>query len=200
MKKTWIMLALLAVSFGAKAGVESNPDLQLATFAGGCFWCMEKPFDAIDGVISTVSGYTGGHKRKPTYRQVSSGRTGHTEAIQIEFDPSRVTYAQLLKVFWRNIDPLDGGGQFCDRGNQYRPGVFFHDANQQQAAEQSLVQLKDGALKGKSVEAEITQVTKFYPAEEYHQNYYQKNPVRYKYYRYRCGRDDRLRAVWGAKK
>lgn len=194
------MLALLAVGFGAKAGTEKNPDLQLATFAGGCFWCMEKPFDTVDGVISTVSGYTGGHKRKPTYRQVSSGNTGHTEAIQIEFDPSRVSYAQLLKVFWRNIDPLDGAGQFCDRGSQYRPGVFFHDAAQQQAAQQSLEGLLGGALKGEAVETEITQATKFYPAEGYHQNYYQKNPVRYKYYRYRCGRDDRLRSVWGAKK
>lgn len=177
-------------------------DLAKATFAGGCFWCMEKPFDKLDGVQSTISGYVGGHKKNPSYRQVSAGRTGHTEAIQITYDPEVVSYRELLSVFWKNVDPFDGRGQFCDKGSQYRPGIFFHSESQKLAANESLLELRDGELKnaleeGEEIAVEITKASKFYDAEDYHQNYYKKNPVRYNYYRYRCGRDKRLNQVWG---
>ncbi|GAA6154421.1 hypothetical protein NBRC116587_38440 [Pseudoteredinibacter isoporae] len=163
---------------------------------------MEKPFDQIDGVHSTVSGYIGGHKVNPSYRQVSAGTTGHTEAVEIKFDPAKVSFEELLQVFWKNVDPFDGKGQFCDKGSQYRPGIFFHDAAQEKSAIKSLKALKQGELKsalesGQNIEVEITAASPFYDAEDYHQNYYQKNPVRYNYYRYRCGRDARLEAVWG---
>ncbi len=177
-------------------------ELATATFAGGCFWCMEKPFDQIDGVHSTVSGYIGGHKRNPSYRQVSAGTTGHTEAVEIKYDPSKVSFEELLQVFWRNVDPFDGKGQFCDKGSQYRPGIFFHSPAQEKRSIESLNVLKRGELKGAlengdKIAVEITAASTFYDAEDYHQNYYQKNPVRYHYYRYRCGRDARLEAIWG---
>ena len=172
-------------------------ETKTATFAGGCFWCMEPPFDKLDGVISTTSGYIGGHLKNPTYKQVSSGSTGHTEAVQIEFDSSKISYEELLNVFWRNIDPTTPDQQFCDRGSQYRSGIFYHDARQKELAEVSL----QGIIKNKPfdqpVVTEITAATTFYPAEEYHQDYYLKNPLRYKYYRYACGRDGRLEALCG---
>lgn len=195
-------MALLGVS-GLLGSLEASAqDLQTATFAGGCFWCMEKPFDQLDGVHSTVSGYIGGHKRNPNYRQVSAGTTGHTEAVQIKYDPSLVSFEQLLAVFWRNIDPFDGRGQFCDKGSQYRPGIFYHNPEQQKSSANSLQALKGAELEqaladGESIEVEITAASQFYAAEDYHQDYYQKNPVRYHYYRYRCGRDARLEAIWG---
>ena len=168
-----------------------------ATFAGGCFWCMEPPFDALPGVISTTSGYIGGQKKNPTYEQVSDGRTGHTEALQIVYDPSKVTYARLLEVFWRNVDPVDAGGQFCDRGPEYRPAVFYHSADQQPLAETSKQHV--ATRLGKPVAVEITAASTFYPAEEYHQDYYKKNPVKYKFYKWNCGREQRLDAIWGKK-
>jgi len=166
-----------------------------ATFAGGCFWCMEPPFDALSGVISTTSGYTGGQAKNPTYEQVSDGRTGHTEALQVVYDPAKVSYAQLLDVFWRNVDPVDGGGQFCDRGPQYRPAIFYHSAEQQPLAETSKQQVAKRL--GAAIAVEITAASTFYPAEAYHQDYYKKNPVRYKLYKWNCGREQRLDAVWG---
>jgi len=177
-------------------------DLAKATFAGGCFWCMEKPFDKLDGVKSTISGYLGGHKKNPSYKQVSAGRTGHTEAIQITYDPTVVSYQKLLSVFWKNVDPFDGRGQFCDKGSQYRPGIFFHSEAQKLEANKSLLELRTGELKnaleeGEEIAVEITKASKFYDAEDYHQDYYKKNPVRYNYYRYSCGRDKRLNQVWG---
>lgn len=169
----------------------------VATFAGGCFWCMEPPFDQIKGVKSTVSGYTGGQKEDPTYEEVSSGTTGHTEALQVTYDPSQVSYEKLLEVFWKNIDPTDPNGQFCDKGNQYRSAIFYHDEEQKRLAESSKEKLvKSGQLK-KPIVTEITAFKKFYPAEDYHQDYYRKNPIRYKYYRYACGRDKRLKKLWG---
>lgn len=178
--------------------------LATATFAGGCFWCMEKPFDQLDGVHSTVSGYIGGHKKNPSYRQISAGNTGHTEAVQIKYDPSVVSFDQLLSVFWRNVDPFDERGQFCDKGTQYRPGIFYHGLEQLEDAKKSLQAVKEAELKqaladGENIAVEITEASRFYAAEDYHQDYYLKNPVRYHYYRYRCGRDARLEAVWGAK-
>jgi len=171
-----------------------------ATFAGGCFWCMEPPFDKLDGVISTTSGYTDGHKRNPTYSEVSAGGTGHTEAVQIVYDPSKVSYEKLLSVFWKNIDPTIEDQQFCDRGEQYRSGIFYHGKNQKLAAEKSLIELKKTKPFKESIVTEITEATKFYPAEKYHQNYYQRNPLRYKFYRYNCGRDQRLDELWGKDK
>ena len=170
---------------------------EIATFAGGCFWCMEHPFDEIDGVISTTSGYTGGHTEHPSYEQVSSGTTGHAEAIQVRFDPKRVSYAKLLDVYWRNSDPTTPNRQFCDVGTQYRPAIFYHSEAQKQAAEAS----KAALMKNKPFEAaivtEIVPASHFWPAEEYHQNYYLKNPVRYQWYRFNCGRDQRLQQLWG---
>ncbi len=175
----------------------SAPSLVKATFAGGCFWCMVHPFDAIDGVVSVKSGYTGGSKKDPTYQEVSAGYTGHTEAVQIVFDPKKVTYDRLLNVFWRNIDPTVKDQQFCDHGNQYRSGIFAEDAQQKAAAEASKAALaKSKPFKG-NIETEIVAASTFYPAEEYHQDYYKKNPLRYAYYRNGCGRDARLKALWG---
>lgn len=170
----------------------------VATFAGGCFWCMEPPFDKLEGVISTTSGYTDGHLENPTYKQVSAGGTGHTEAIQIVYDPAKVSYTKLLEVYWRNIDPLTANAQFCDHGSQYRAGIYYHDASQQQAAEASLQALVDAKKFDQPIVTEIKPASTFYPAEDYHQDYYQKNPLRYKYYRYACGRDKRLEELWGS--
>ena len=168
-----------------------------AVFAGGCFWCMEGPFDALDGVSETTSGYIGGSVPNPTYEQVSGGNTGHTEALRIVFDPLKVSYEKLLEVFWRNIDPLDAGGQFCDRGSQYRSGIFFTDKSQQAAAEKSKAALAESGKLPGTIVTEITEASAFFAAEEYHQDYYTKNPIRYRYYRFGCGRDKRLAELWG---
>jgi peptide-methionine (S)-S-oxide reductase len=189
-------------AFAADAGSPAAANTAVATFAGGCFWCMEPPFDKLDGVISTTSGYTGGHVPDPDYEQVSAGATGHAEALQIVYDPAKVSFSRLLEVFWRNIDPLDAGGQFCDRGDQYRSAVFYHDSGQQQLAEQSKQDLQRSAAfshYGKPVATQIVAATKFYPAEEYHQDYYKKNPIRYKFYRNGCGRDKVLDRYWKPK-
>jgi peptide-methionine (S)-S-oxide reductase len=169
-----------------------------ATFAGGCFWCMEPPFDELDGVISTTSGYIAGKTKNPTYEQVSSGTTGHTEALQVVYDPKKITYDKLLEVFWRNIDPLAANGQFCDLGSQYRSGIFYHDGNQKSAAEKSKKSIQTRFKQ--PVATEITAATVFYPAEDYHQGYYKKNPLRYKLYSHGFGRAQRLEEVWGAAK
>ena len=169
----------------------------IATFAGGCFWCMEPPFDAEPGVLKTIVGYTGGSGESPTYEQVSAGGTGHAESIRIDFDPAIVSYERLLEIFWENIDPLDEHGQFCDRGSQYRSAIFYHDEEQKELAEASKGRLaENGSLAG-GIVTEIVPASTFYPAEEYHQDYYKKNPLRYKYYRYSCGRDIRLSQLWG---
>jgi peptide-methionine (S)-S-oxide reductase len=174
-----------------------TPQYDIATFAGGCFWCMERPFDEVDGVISTTSGYTGGHKKDPTYKEVSHGGTGHAEAVQIVYDPKKVSYTQLLDVFWHNVDPTNAHGQFCDNGDQYRSEIFYHNEEQRRlavASEQDLEMQKRFAA---PIVTRITPATTFYPAEEYHQDYYQKNPLRYKFYRFSCGRDQRLEELWG---
>lgn len=167
-----------------------------ATFAGGCFWCMEPPFDAIDGVISTTSGYTGGHQLNPNYQDVSSGRSGHVEVVEVVFDPAKTSYEQLLRIFWVNIDPVNNKGQFCDNGSQYLSAIFYHNEAQQKAAKKSLNALQTSTLFNLPIATTLHPATTFYPAEEYHQNYYQKNPVRYKYYRYGCRRDMRLKQLW----
>ncbi len=196
-----IVATMMTVAFSHsddETGAATRPaELTVATFAGGCFWCMEPPFDKLEGVIATTSGYTGGHKHEPTYRQVSAGRTGHTEAVQVLYDPARIDYAKLLQVFWVNIDPTVADRQFCDRGSQYRPGIFYHNDEQQRLAEASLAELKQNKPFSAPIVAEITKSSAFYPAEDYHQDYYLKNPLRYKGYRFACGRDKRLRDLWG---
>lgn len=176
---------------------QTTSDTATATFAGGCFWCMEGPFDELEGVISTTSGYTGGHQAHPTYEQVSAGSTGHTEAVQVVYDPALVSYDRLLETFWRNVDPLDGGGQFCDRGNQYRTAIFYHTDEQRHQAEASKRALESKGVLPAKIVTEIVKASDYYAAEEYHQDYYQRNPIRYNFYRFSCGRDRRLVELWG---
>lgn len=168
----------------------------IATFGGGCFWCVEEAFDQVTGVISTTSGYMGGHTKNPTYNQVSSGGTGHNEVLQVIYDPAKVTYAQLLDTFWRNIDPTQANGQFCDHGSQYRSEIFYHNDDQRKAAEMSKTTLLKHKPFSGDIHTLITRASEFTPAEEYHQNYYKKNPLRYKYYKTSCGRAERLKEVW----
>jgi peptide methionine sulfoxide reductase msrA/msrB len=171
--------------------------LEKATFAGGCFWCMESPFEKLEGVTEVISGYTDGHKDNPTYKEVSSGTTGHLEAIQIIYDPSKITYPELLDVFWRQVDPTDPGGQFVDRGQQYTTAIFYHNDEQKTLAEASKEKLNQSGRYDNSLVTPIKKASQFYPAEEYHQDYYDKNPIRYKYYRYNSGRDRYLKKIWG---
>jgi len=166
----------------------------IATFAGGCFWCTEADFEKVPGVLSAVSGYTGGRVARPTYEQVSDGGTGHAEAVQVRFDPARVRYAQLLQVYWRSIDPTVKDRQFCDTGSQYRTAIFAHDAEQRRLAESTRAEVERQL--GMKVHTEIADAGPFHPAEEYHQDYYKKNPIRYKFYRTNCGRDARLQQLW----
>ena len=189
--KPWFPLLLLLLFQSAAPAASSAR----ATFAGGCFWCMEPPFEKLDGVLSVVSGYSGGSVRNPSYDAVTAGGTGHVEAIEVVFDPSHVTYERLLEVFWRNIDPTDDRGQFCDSGEQYRSAIFFHDDAQRRAALASKERIEK--TRKLRVVTEIRPAATFYRAEEYHQDYYRKNPVRYRFYRFNCGRDLRLRQIWG---
>jgi peptide-methionine (S)-S-oxide reductase len=206
MKKIAYLFALAAAALvGAMAGpavaqtvkpVAEKPVTARATFAGGCFWCVEEAFDKVPGVVATTSGYAGGHTKNPTYEQVSGGRTGHAEVVQVEYDPKRVGYEKLLEAFWRNVDPTQMDAQFCDHGSQYRSGIFYHDAEQRRLAEASKAALaKNKPFKGEIV-TEITKASEFYAAEGYHQDYYQKNPVRYKFYKTGCGREARLKELW----
>ncbi len=185
------------VAASATPAAAPIPTSAKAVFAGGCFWCMEAPFDAIDGVKSTTSGYIGGVTKNPTYEQVSSGQTGHAEAVQVVYDPRKVTYEKLLYVFWRNIDPTVRNQQFCDHGTQYRTGIFYFDAAQKKAAEASKAELNKSRPFPGEIVTEITAAGEFTPAEDYHQDFYLNNPVRYKFYRAGCGRDARLKELWG---
>lgn len=179
------------------AGACNAAALEKATLAGGCFWCMEAPFDQLPGVVSVTPGYSGGHKKNPTYKEVSAGGTGHAEAVQIVYDPSKIEYSKILDVFWHNIDPTVKDRQFCDSGNQYRSAIFYHGEEQHRQALQSKAALERKKPFREAVVTEITLATEFYPAEEYHQHYYKKNPIRYSYYRNGCGRDKRLKELWG---
>jgi peptide-methionine (S)-S-oxide reductase len=191
--KKLIPIALLLSLFGLSSAAAAPP-LAKATFAGGCFWCMVHPFDSVKGVVKVTSGYTGGTTRNPTYEEVSSGRTGHRESVQVLYDPRQVRYQQLLDIYWRNVDPTNREGQFCDYGEQYKSAIYYHDAEQKQLAEQSK---KAVEAKLQRVYTDILPASDFWPAEEYHQNYYKKNPVRYKFYRFNCGRDQKLESLWG---
>jgi peptide-methionine (S)-S-oxide reductase len=205
--KSAILFAGALALFGALGSAASAQDrtkeaapppagMAVATFAGGCFWCMEPPFDKLAGVASTTSGYTGGHVEGATYKEVSNGGTGHTEAVQIVYDPQKVSYQTLLETFWRNIDPFDANGQFCDKGEPYRPAIFAHDDEQARLAETSKAAIQS-RLK-QPIVVKVEKAAPFYVAESYHQNYYQENPVRYRYYRSSCGRDARLGEIWGS--
>lgn len=186
-----VLVALLMAGSAAAAGIEK------AIFAGGCFWCMEAPFDSLPGVVSVTSGYTGGFKKDPTYREVSAGGTGHAEAVQIVFDSSRISYESLLTVFWHNTDPTVKDRQFCDEGHQYRSAIFYLGEKQHALALKSKAALEKTKPFREAIVTEIAPASTFYPAEEYHQHYYKKNPLRYRYYRNGCGRDRRLKELWG---
>jgi peptide-methionine (S)-S-oxide reductase len=210
MRRTISVILLLAFGFtagilvaaGASIAAQGSPaaqQLQKATFAGGCFWCMEQPFEELPGVVSVTSGYTGGHKKNPSYEEVSAGGTGHAEAVQVVYDPAKIGYDKLLDRFWHNIDPTVKDRQFCDKGNQYRSGIFYHNEEQRRLALQSRKALEANKPFREPIITEIVAAGEFYAAEEYHQQYHKKNPIRYKFYRTSCGRDQRLRELWGSK-
>jgi peptide-methionine (S)-S-oxide reductase len=194
----WLALALL-ISPAAWSQPKPAQQTEAAIFAGGCFWCVESDFDKVDGVLSTTSGYVGGRTANPTYRDVSAGGTGHTEAVRVEFDPARISYAQLLEKFWPSIDPTMKDQQFCDVGSQYRSGIYPLNEQQLKAATASKAALEKTKPFRQPIVTEIVMAGTFYPAEEYHQDYYLKNPVRYAFYRRNCGRDARLKELWGDK-
>ncbi len=198
-KKTLLFAVAVLLAAPALAVEEESPampETAVAIFAGGCFWCMEPPFDKLPGVVSTTSGYTGGSKENPTYEEVSSGTTGHAEAVKVVYDPDKVDYPSLLEVFWHNIDPLAVDRQFCDVGDQYRSGIYYVNERQQALAEASRERIAN--MFDEPVATEIEPAGVFYPAERYHQDYYEKNPVRYRFYRFGCGRDRRLEELWGS--
>jgi peptide-methionine (S)-S-oxide reductase len=194
-----LVLLALPAAVTLAAPVVVPPGHAVATFAGGCFWCMEPPYDKLPGVAATISGYIGGQKANPTYKEVSAGTTGHTEAVQVVYDPKKVTFEKLLEVYWVNVDPTVKDRQFCDAGSQYRPEIFYHDEAQRKAAEASKAAIEKTKPFKEPIVVPITMATTFYPAEDYHQDYYSKNPIRYNYSRTGCGRHRRLKARWGAK-
>lgn len=195
--KQIILGGILACLLCSPVIAQTSTTTAKAVFAGGCFWCMEPPFDKLTGVTSTTSGYIGGKTKKPTYQEVSSGTTGHTEAVLVTYDPAKISYQKLLEVFWLNIDPTVKDKQFCDTGSQYRSGIFYLNEEQKKLAEASKAVLEKSKPFKEPIVTEITAATEFYPAEDYHQDYYIKNPVRYKFYRSNCGRDARLKQLWG---
>lgn len=201
-RRLFLVVSLFFLGGFHSAYSDNNPtarqEFSKATFAGGCFWCMESPFIQLPGVVSVTSGYTGGQKVNPTYQEVSAGSTGHAEAVEIVYDPTKISYSRLLDIFWRNIDPLDATGQFCDKGQQYRSAIFYHDDEQKRVAETSKQGLEKSGRFKQPLVTTIIPATTFYPAEDYHQHYSQKNPIRYKFYRHSCGRDQRLEELWGA--
>lgn len=208
--KTIMSLGIVALAAcGAANGQETKSEVQSqsapsgpiakAVFAGGCFWCVEADFEKLPGVVEAISGYTGGHTKNPTYKQVTRGGTGHYEAAVIIYDPSQISYTELVEHFWTTIDPTDDGGQFCDRGDSYRPAIFA-DAEQLETAKNSLERLKKSGRLNDLVRTPVLKAGPFYNAEDYHQDYYKKNPIRYKYYRNGCGRDNRIKQVWGLDK
>lgn len=193
-----MLLTAVAVAQSAPPQADkSSEKLAVATFAGGCFWCMEPPYDAIDGVVSTISGFMGGRTPNPTYQQVTAGGTGHIEVVHVIYDPEKVPYGKLLEVYWRNVDPYDAGGQFCDRGESYTTAIFAHTSEQKRLAEASKAALAASGPLKKPVATVVRDAGPFTPAEDYHQDFYIKNPLRYKFYRYNCGRDQRLQEIWG---
>jgi peptide-methionine (S)-S-oxide reductase len=198
-----LVVGLLAAWLVAAEGADPSASvrqLEKATFAGGCFWCMEEAFEGLEGIVSVTSGYTGGHKANPSYEEVSAGGTGHAEAVEILYDPTKVGYKKLLETFWRNIDPTTPDRQFCDRGNQYRAAIFYHGEQQWKLAEESRKTVEASKPFTGAIVTQIVSASEFYSAEEYHQDFYKRNPFRYKFYKYNCGRAQRLEELWGAGK
>ena len=193
-----LVVTVIALSLCSFVTLKTVAEEQTAVFAGGCFWCTESDFEKLDGVISAASGYIGGQLKNPTYKQVSSGGSGHTEAVQVIFDDQTVSYADLVEYFWKTIDPTDGGGQFCDRGQQYRSEIFYKTEEQRSIAQSSKDTLAASGLLTAPIATQLTPSSHFYSAEEYHQDYYLKNALRYNYYRWGCGREKRLEELWGA--
>jgi peptide-methionine (S)-S-oxide reductase len=194
---TVLLAALFAPALFAQAPAAATPGRAVATFAGGCFWCVESDFDKVPGVLETISGYTGGTKANPTYQEVSSGGTGHAESVQVIYDPGKVTYENLLEHYWVSVDPTVKDRQFCDTGSQYRTAIFYNDESQRKAAEASKAALEKSKPFKQPIVTQIVAAGPFYRAEDYHQDYYKKNPVRYQIYRSGCGRDARLKDLWG---
>lgn len=192
---TSVMLVLSATA-SEKSAVDDE-SVKTAIFAGGCFWCSESDFEKLDGVISVISGYTGGKEKDPTYIQVSAGRTSHTEGVEVRYDPEKISYSELVEFFWRTIDPTQVNGQFCDKGKQYRTAIYYQNDAEKNILEQSLATLNESKPFEEPIVTEIAAASKFYPAEEYHQDYYKRNEYRYKFYRWSCGRDQRIEELWG---
>ena len=192
-----VAASMLAAFTATTVSAASDDELATATFAGGCFWCVESDFDKVPGVVETISGYTGGTVENPNYKQVTKGGTGHREAVQIRYDPKQVSYERLLHIFWRSVDPTDGGGQFCDRGESYQTAIFAGSEEERRLAEASREALEQSMVLDAPVVTPIETAGEFYPAEDYHQDYYTKSPFRYRYYRFACGRDSRVQQVWG---
>lgn len=174
-----------------------DPKIETAILAGGCFWCIESDYEKLDGVLGVISGYIGGHVNNPTYREVSAGKSGHIESVKVSYDANKLNYTEILDYFWRHVDPTRNDGQFCDRGPQYRPAIFYQDESQHKLAMASEKQIEQSKPFKESLKVELIQASEFYPAEEYHQDYYKKNPIRYKFYRFNCGRDARVMELWG---
>jgi peptide-methionine (S)-S-oxide reductase len=195
--RSLVAVCMLAVGSATPLAAQAQAKTAVATFAGGCFWCMEEVYDAVPGVVSTTSGYMGGTKKNPTYEEVSAGVTGHTEVVQVVYDPAKVSYEKLLEAFWRNIDPTVKDRQFCDVGSQYRTGIFVHGDEQRRAAEASKAAIEKSKPFREPIVTPIATAAEFYPAEAYHQDYHLRNPVRYKYYKTGCGREARLQQLWG---
>jgi peptide-methionine (S)-S-oxide reductase len=191
------LLVALAVAIPVPSFAADPPKLAKATFAGGCFWCMEEAFESQEGVVSVTSGYTGGQKLNPTYEEVSAGGTGHAESVEVLYDPAKTSYRKLLAHFWRNVDPITPNAQFCDHGPQYRSAIFYHDVEQKRLAEETKQAIEASKRFKEPIVTEIVPASTFYPAEDYHQDFYKKNPIRYKFYKTSCGRVNRLKQLWG---
>lgn len=191
------ILLLTGHAVVAEQPAPASVSVAKAYFAGGCFWCMEEAFEKVDGVLDAVSGYMGGTVKNPSYEEVSAGKTGHAESVEVRYDPAKLTYSQLLEVFWRNIDPITPDAQFCDHGNQYRAAIFYQTEQEKRAAEESRVAIEQAKRFSTPIVTQLTAASEFYPAEEYHQDFYKKNPVRYKFYKFTCGRAQRLETLWG---
>ena len=189
----------LALGAPSAGGAQGQAATAKAVFAGGCFWCMEEAYEKVPGVVAAVSGYMGGKTKNPTYEQVSSGRTGHAEVVEVEYDPAKVSYTKLVEVFWRNIDPTQANAQFCDHGSQYRSGIFYGSSEEKKIADASKAELEKNKPFRGAIVTEITQASEFYPAEKYHQDFYKTSPIRYRFYKNGCGREARLNQLWGGK-
>jgi methionine-S-sulfoxide reductase len=200
MRFTVSMLIAWFLSIPAFADTTADAKLESVVLAGGCFWCIEADYEKLDGVVDVVSGYAGGHVENPTYKQVSAGSSGHIEVVKVTYDANKINYSQILDYFWRHIDPTRDDGQFCDRGPQYRPAIFYQNEAQKELAIASIKQIEQTKPFAQPLKVELIQASTFYPAEDYHQDYYKKNPVRYNFYRYSCGRDARVEQLWGESK